>query len=85
MPDLPDLRSLTELCAEVIGIRTLAPEDNFFDAGGDSVTAARLAVLVEERWGRELDIFTIIAADSLRDIHEGLVAADSRNASGRTG
>jgi acyl carrier protein len=81
MPDIPDVRSLAELCAEVIGVKTVAPEENFLDAGGDSVTAARLAVLVEERWGMELDIFTIIAADSLNEIHEGLAARGAPDAS----
>ena len=85
MPELPDVGSLAELCAEVIGVRSVAPEDNFFDAGGDSVTAARLAVLAEERWGVELDIFTIIAADSVLEIHQGLVASPVRDASGQAG
>lgn len=74
MSDLPDVQSLADLCAQVIGVKTVAPDDNFVDVGGDSVSAARLAVLVDERWGVELDIFTIIAADSVLDIHDGLVA-----------
>jgi len=78
MPDLPDVRSLAKLCAEVIGVNSVSPEENFSDVGGDSVTAARLAVLMEQRWGIELDIFTIIAADSLNEIHEGLMARGAR-------
>lgn len=85
MSGLPDVRSLADLCAEVIGVRTVAPEDNFFDVGGDSVSAARLSVLVEERWGLELDIFTIIAAGSLTELHEGLGAHRPRDTSGRAG
>jgi len=85
MPDIPDVRSLVELCAEVIGVRTVAPGENFLDAGGDSVSAARLAILLEERWGIELDIFTIIAADSLNEIHELLGGRDVRNVSGQPG
>jgi acyl carrier protein len=78
MPDIPNIYSLAELCANVIGITSVAPEENFFDVGGDSLTAARFAVLVEERWGVELDIFTIMAADSLTEIHEALIAPDAR-------
>jgi aryl carrier-like protein len=85
MPDIPDVRSLAELCAEVIGVRTVAVEENFLDAGGDSVTAARLAVLLQEHWGMELDIFTIIAADSLNEIHELLRGRAARNISGQPG
>ncbi|BCB88646.1 phosphopantetheine-binding protein [Phytohabitans suffuscus] len=74
MPERPDLQSLVELCAQAIGVKTVAQDDSFVDAGGDSVAAARLAVLADERWGIELDIFTIIAADSVLDIYDGLVA-----------
>jgi nonribosomal peptide synthetase DhbF len=74
MPDTPDLQALVELCAQAIGVKTIGQDDSFVDAGGDSVAAARLAVLAEERWGIELDIFTIIAADSVVAIHDGLVA-----------
>jgi len=85
MPDMPDVRSLAELCAEVIGVRTVAPEENFLDAGGDSVSAARLAVLLGERWGVELDIFAIIAADSLNEIHDLLRPRDASDVSGQSG
>jgi hypothetical protein len=74
MTGVPDVESLAALCAEVIGVHSVAPEDNFFDVGGDSVSAAHLAVLLDERWGRRLDIFTIIAADSIRVLHEALAA-----------
>ncbi len=83
MPEMPDVRSLAHLCAQVIGVRNVAPEDNFIDAGGDSVSAARLAVLVAERWGVELDIFAVIAADSVSEIHDGLAAAGARDPSGQ--
>jgi hypothetical protein len=73
MPSSLDVLSFAELCAEVIGVRSVAPEDNFFDAGGDSVSAARLVVMLEQRWQVNADIFSIIAADSLIEIHDALV------------
>lgn len=72
MPATLDVPSLAMLCAEVIGIRSFAPEDNFFDAGGDSVSAARLVVLLAQRWNVSTDIFSIIAADNLSEFYDGL-------------
>lgn len=85
MSDILDIQSLADLCAEVIGVRAIAPEVSFYDAGGDSASAARLAVLLEERWGVDVDIFTIIATDSLNDIHAVLVAdRHGRGSAGQT-
>jgi acyl carrier protein len=72
MPATLDVSSLAKLCAEVIGVRSVAPEDNFFDVGGDSVSAARLVVLLAQRWGVSTDIFSIIAADDLIELYGGL-------------
>ena len=72
MPATLDLSALAELCIEVIGVRSVAPEDNFFDAGGDSVSAARLVVLLAQRWDVSTDIFSIIAADNLIELYDGL-------------
>jgi len=70
---LPDVDDVVRLCAEVIGVASLSLESNFFDAGGDSITAARLAVLLEEEWNAPVDVFAIMAAEDLREIHGGLL------------
>jgi nonribosomal peptide synthetase DhbF len=84
MDAVPDIQSLLDLCAEVIGVPAVAADAAFYDAGGDSASAARLVILMEERWGLDLDIFTVIATDSLDELHAGLVAAvRDRGAAGR--
>jgi acyl transferase domain-containing protein/thioesterase domain-containing protein len=52
------LPHLVKLFQRVLGIRTVAVDDNFFDLGGHSVNAARLFALVE----RELHITAPLAA-----------------------
>ncbi|MFF3504297.1 MULTISPECIES: acyl carrier protein [unclassified Streptomyces] len=74
MPSLPDVDSLTRLCAEVIGVPSVAPESSFYEAGGDSIGAFRLAVLLRSRWGVDADTFMIMATESLLDVHAELVA-----------
>ena len=46
--------SLAGLAAEMIGVATVQPEENFFEMGGDSLTAMRFVVAVEEAYGREV-------------------------------
>jgi len=73
MPAVPDREAFVELCAAVIGLSRLGPDDNFFEAGGDSLAAARLSVLADDRWQLHLDIFDIIGADTIGQIHQRLV------------
>jgi aryl carrier-like protein len=47
------------LAAEVLQLETLAPEDDFFEAGGDSLTALRLAERIRTELGQRLDLKTI--------------------------
>lgn len=68
-----DLNSFVRLVAEVVGTASVAPEENFFDIGGDSLTAAHLSVLLEERWGRSLDPFAVFSAESLLELYEEFV------------
>lgn len=63
-------RYLTEIlaiCADVLGRRTTA-EENFFDIGGDSVTATDLFLRLEARLGTELDIALFFEARDFREL-----------------
>ncbi|WP_236796416.1 phosphopantetheine-binding protein [Amycolatopsis sp. GM8] len=70
---IPAIEDTMTVIAEVIGIATAASDANFFDLGGDSLTAAHLSLLLEEKFGGEVDVFTIYAAEDLTEIHEALV------------
>ncbi|MFI6344077.1 acyl carrier protein [Streptomyces sp. NPDC050560] len=72
------------LVAEVIGTDDVTPDANFFDLGGDSLTAAHLSLLLEERFGGEVDVFTVYAAEDLAEIHEALLRSLSNDQDGAT-
>lgn len=70
------------LVAEVIGVREVSTDDNFFDLGGDSLTAAFLSLLLDERLNAPVDVFTIYAAEDINAIHQAVVdrRSESRSA-----
>lgn len=47
-------RGLTVLCAEMLGVETVQAGSSFFDLGGDSLTALRFVLAVEEATGRRV-------------------------------
>lgn len=66
MSHLPPDALLSQVMATVTAVfgHAMAPDDNFFDAGGDSVAAVELADLLEERIGTDVDIELIHRAES---------------------
>ncbi|WP_327428258.1 phosphopantetheine-binding protein [Streptomyces sp. NBC_01236] len=52
-------RTVGETWHEVLGIDGIGPDDDFFDLGGDSMVAARLSALLEERLGIEVPLLTV--------------------------
>lgn len=68
----PTLEEFTKLCADILGVPELSAEANFFEAGGDSIGAAQLAVEVDERWGMQLDMLEVFALPTLGALHAGI-------------
>ncbi|WP_410813373.1 amino acid adenylation domain-containing protein [Micromonospora sp. 067-2] len=58
---------LAELCGEILGYDVAADAD-FFAAGGDSLSAARLVTAVRRRFGSSLSIGQVFATPRLTDI-----------------
>ncbi|MFJ6076507.1 phosphopantetheine-binding protein [Streptomyces sp. NPDC093065] len=67
------LEQVIDLVEEVVGTRGLSKDSNFFEAGGDSLTAAHLSLLLEERLEASVDVFTIYASENLSEIHDALL------------
>ncbi|WP_217628199.1 type I polyketide synthase [Micromonospora nigra] len=55
---------------EVLGARAVEPDDNFFDVGGDSLSAARLSGLLAERFGITLPVIDVFQFSTLRAMAE---------------
>ncbi|MEV4319561.1 amino acid adenylation domain-containing protein [Actinocrispum sp. NPDC049592] len=55
-------RALVEILAELLGLPAVGVHDDFFDIGGTSVTAMRLAVLLEKRYNVHLPLSVLVAA-----------------------
>lgn len=66
-------RVLAELWREVLGV-SVGAEDGFFEAGGDSIHAVRLAVLLKERLGVDVPLATLFEASSVAALARRLVA-----------
>jgi len=47
-------QQITQIFQEILGVRDIRPEDDFFALGGDSLSALRLTLRVEEQIGREV-------------------------------
>lgn len=52
-------KKLTELWKEILQIEPIGIDDNFFDLGGTSVTAARMVGLYEARYGRKMPVVSV--------------------------
>ncbi len=66
-PRSPREQLLCELFGEVVGVQ-LGPDDNFFDAGGHSLLAARLVSRIRAVLGAELDPASLFSAPTPADL-----------------
>ncbi|MEU5599622.1 non-ribosomal peptide synthetase [Streptomyces sp. NPDC020298] len=69
-------RDLAGLAAELLGVPELGVHDSIFDAGGTSLTAMRLMVLIEQRHGVAVPLSDFVAAPTIAGLARRLRAAD---------
>ncbi|MGM1059837.1 alpha/beta fold hydrolase [Saccharothrix sp. Mg75] len=55
---------------EVLGVPRAEPDDNFFDLGGDSLSAARLSGVLAERFGITLPVIDVFQHSTVRAMAE---------------
>ena len=68
---------LARLWAQILGLDSVAPEDNFFDLGGYSLLTVKLFDEVEREFGVRLTMAAIFAAPSLRDMAANIRSGDT--------
>ncbi|AOJ72545.1 MULTISPECIES: non-ribosomal peptide synthetase [Burkholderia] len=61
-------RALCVLLADILGVDTIGPDDNFFEMGGDSLAAMRVINRVRATFGVKLSIRDLFAAPSVARI-----------------
>jgi acyl carrier protein len=71
-PQTPTQRQLAEIWGETLGRARIGADDNFLDLGGDSMTAAMLLDLTNERFGVELTLGDLLSAPSLAAVAEAV-------------
>jgi acyl-coenzyme A synthetase/AMP-(fatty) acid ligase/acyl carrier protein len=73
-------RELAALWEEVFETGGLSPEDDFFELGGDSLTAAVLGSKIHERWGVEVHLETLGRHSRIADLAQAMETMQLRPA-----
>lgn len=67
-------RTLVDIWSDVLGVDRLGTDDNFFDAGGNSLLAAQALNRVEETLGRRLPLRVVGQSPTVRDLARSISA-----------
>ncbi|WP_431312972.1 amino acid adenylation domain-containing protein [Streptomyces silvensis] len=67
-------RALAEMLADLLQVPEVGVHDNLFDLGASSITAMRLVVLTEERFGTAIPLSDFIVAPTVAELAERLRA-----------
>jgi acyl carrier protein len=73
--DTDDIRSLladklSAIWTEVLGVRSVMPDDNFFEIGGQSLMALRIVVRLDELFGVEVSLDQVLQTPRFGDFCE---------------
>ncbi|MFF8594416.1 amino acid adenylation domain-containing protein [Streptomyces sp. NPDC015220] len=69
-------KALVGILAELLELPSLGVRDNFFDIGGTSLTAMRLVMTIEKRYGVSVPLSAFVAAPTVSGLAELLRAGD---------
>jgi acyl-CoA synthetase (AMP-forming)/AMP-acid ligase II/acyl carrier protein len=65
-------RQLAAVWADVLETGTVGATDNFFEIGGDSLAATRIAAAARERFGADIDTVAVLEAPSVAELAQYL-------------
>lgn len=69
---------LAEIWADVLGVDRVGVEDDFFDLGGQSIVATRLAARIRAELGHELPLALLLRASTVARLAEALAAGRAK-------
>jgi len=67
------LQELTAIFCQVLGVHRVAPDDNFFKLGGDSLSGLRLILHIEERFGQQVPAQELLQEPTVEHIAQALM------------
>jgi acyl transferase domain-containing protein/thioesterase domain-containing protein len=67
-PETPLQRALAEIWSELVGVRELGIDDDFFELGGNSLVAVRLFAAIKRRLGVSLPLSRLFEAPTIRQL-----------------
>src|SRR5271156_3535182 len=70
-------KQLTQIWQEILGIDSIAPDQNYFDLGGDSSVAVQLFAQIEKVFGVKLPLATLFEAPTIEELARILGREDS--------
>ncbi len=71
-PETEVQRILVDIWTQLLGIDGIGIEDDFFDLGGNSLTAVRLCDEVQQRLGRSLSVVKVFECRAIRDLADAV-------------
>jgi len=72
------VKIVTAICADVLKLDDVAPEDNFLDLGGQSLAAARLLARLDEVFQISVPLGRLFESATLFDFAATIAAAESK-------
>lgn len=67
-------------CQEILQLDEVAPSENFFDIGGDSLAVIELMASIQDEWGVEIPIDRLLDAADLNEVAACIDACLEANA-----
>ncbi|MFT3807426.1 phosphopantetheine-binding protein [Arenimonas sp.] len=71
----PSIETIGSCWAEALKVGSVDPSDNFFDLGGDSITAVELLLALQTRFGLQLDLSVLFEHSTLAEFYAHLGAS----------
>ncbi|MDH3981540.1 MAG: amino acid adenylation domain-containing protein, partial [Kiritimatiellaceae bacterium] len=73
---------LAEIWRELLGIKTVPRENNFFELGGDSLRALTMFQKINQRFGRDFTLATLLKASTVAMLAQEIESAEDDGLSG---
>lgn len=64
---------LTQIWQDMLGVRPIAPDQNYFDLGGDSILAVQLFIEIEQEFDVKLPLATLFDAPTVGELAQVLL------------